>query len=144
MTKAQLPFALLDVMIPADSGLGSTAPSEMLDLVDCYTDLTNSQEEMTLDPGLGSLTLVSPRRSLSEITANGTSKLPTATPPQRSATDHMTSKPATVSDVPSSDETIVHLYDSVLPHNLVSMVSSSTNASSSNTSIAVHVAGSDE
>lgn len=124
MTKAQL--------LDADSGLGSTAPSEMLDPIDRETDFNNSQED--LDPGLGAA--VSPKRSLSEM-ANGGSKLPVATLPQRSATDHMVPKPTDVLDVPSSDKTIVQLYDSVLPHNLVTMTSSSTNGSSSGTSIAV-------
>lgn len=121
MTKAQL--------LDADSGLGSTAPSEMLDPIDRETDFNNSQED--LDPGLGAA--VSPKRSLSEM-ANGGSKLPVAALPQRSATDHMVPKAL---DVPSSDKTIVQLYDSVLPHNLVTMTSSSTNGSSSGTSIAV-------
>ena len=128
MTKAQQQsFSMFDTMIPADSGLGSTAPSEMLDSADYEATLTSSQEEMTLDPGLGST--VSPKRSFSEV-ASGAPKHPAAILPQRSATD----QPAAVA---ASDDALVRLYDSVLPHNLVSMTSSSTNGTASATSIVV-------
>lgn len=51
-----------------DSGVGSTAPSEMLDIPDHDTEFTISQEDgiLNLDPGLGTMT-TSPKRSLSEI-----------------------------------------------------------------------------
>lgn len=133
-----LPMELM--MLPADSGLGSTAPSEMLDLVDRDIDFSNSQEEMNLDPGLGSA--VSPKRSLSEVPNGGIPSITIATLPQRSATDHMIPESTTnaVPNEPSSaavsDKTLMQLYDSVQPPNLVSMASSSTNASSSGTSIA--------
>jgi hypothetical protein len=116
---------MLDVMIPADSGLGSTAPSEMLDPAD-HAALTNSQEEAILDPGLGPT--VTPNRSLS-VTVSEASNHPF---PQRSTTD-----PTTACSDAVSNEALVQLYDKVLPHKLVSMTSSSTNASASATSIAV-------
>lgn len=132
MTKSQPTFSMFDTMIPVDSGLGSTAPSEMLDSADYDATLTSSQEEMTLDPGLGST--VSPKRSFSEV-ASGASKQPAATLPQRSATDQPA--PATVASSEVSDDPLIRLYDSVLPHNLVSMASSSTNGTASANSIAV-------
>ena len=42
-----------------DSGLGSSAPSEILDVADRYMEFTSSQEEaasLNLDPGLGAPT----------------------------------------------------------------------------------------
>ena len=119
MTKNQESLSLLELTV--DSGLGSTAPSEMLDPVDRDADFSNSQEEMNLDPGLGTNTTISPKRSHPDV----------ALPPQRSATDHMIpSKKEEPMREAVSDHALVQDSDNILPHNLVSMASSSTTGAS--------------
>lgn len=112
-----------------DSGVGSTAPSELMDPVDRDTDFVNSQEEANLDPGLGSG--ISPRNSHSEMRNGGGVAYPKLhhALPQRSATDSTPSKRSDIHVLASAS-------DHILPHNLISMVSSST-ANASSSSIAV-------
>ena len=53
-----------------DSGLGSSAPSEILDVADRYMEFTSSQEDATLqnlDPGLDMTTPNSFKTSYSEV-----------------------------------------------------------------------------
>lgn len=72
----------------ADSGVGSTAPSEMLDITDRDTEFINSQEDGTLnlDPGLGAVMPTSPKRSLSEVISPTIPDSDVSSPPQRSTT----------------------------------------------------------
>ena len=102
-----------------DSGVGSTAPSEFMDTIDPDIEFTNSQEEMNLDPGLGSNNL-SPKASQVE----------TSLLPQCSASDTtLTEKDSLPKDLTSiSDQTLDHGGDPVSP-DLITMTSSSTGAS---------------
>lgn len=136
MTKNQEAMSLLELM-PVDSGLGSTAPSEMLDPVNRDADFSNSQEEVNLDPGLGTNATISPKRSHSDVENVGVA--PPTLPPQRSATDHMIPSSSSSKEPRDtvSDHALVQDCDNILPHNLVTMASSSTGASASGTSIAV-------
>ncbi len=121
--------------IPADSGLGSTAPSEIVDPE--ANELTSSQEEsLTLDAGLGSY-----RKS--EIKNGGVAiplkTTPTTAMPLRSAT--VESSPKTTHDVTSMGEGLSSLSEGSLlrannhvlppPHNLVTMVSASSGSGAS-------------
>lgn len=109
--------------------MGSTAPSELMDPIDRDTDFTNSQEEMNLDPGLGSV--VSPKRSHSDMGNGGVAyHKPLPTTAENPASEDLRS----VSDV-----ALLRVHDAILPNklpNLVSMASSSSN-SASGTSISL-------
>lgn len=75
MTKSN--SALLELEMAADSGVVSTTPSEMNDFTgDRDADFALSSQED--DPGLGAST-VSPKRSHSDVPANGYSKLLSST-----------------------------------------------------------------
>ena len=145
MTKVELTPASLSKLETGDSGVGSsTAPSELMDVID-RDDFTNSQEEMNLDPGLGSSTsMTSPKRSHSEVITNGVSKLTDL--PQRSSTDTITAEDDSRTDRLSSvsQELLAPRQgsDGDIPHVLVSMVSNSTGVSEN--SVTVGVGGSEE
>lgn len=127
------------MMMPADSGLGSTAPSEIVDSE--ANEFTSSQEDtLTSDPSFGG-----PKKTYAEyrngVVAMPVKTTPIAALPQRSATaDSITTTRHASNDLSSmSDKSLVSTAaNHVLPppRNLVSMVSASTAASGSGASIA--------
>ena len=122
--------------LPADSGLGSTAPSEIVD-----SEFTNSQEELDVD--LGSL------KSKSEFRNGGVpvplKTTPTAVPHRSATADGSKTTAAKGDELSSKSEgSLNHVLTPVAvpPPILVTMASASTATSGSGTSIAVE--GADE
>ena len=138
MSFMELPPA----MVPADSGLGSTAPSEIVDPE--ASELTSSQEEALIygpsHPPVG------PYKK-SEL-RNGSATFPHKTAPilaampQRSATVDSPAHNALQHGFKGEELTNNHILPS--PRNLVSMVSASTATSGSGTSIAAVEGGNEE
>ena len=142
MSFVELPPA----MIPVDSGLGSTAPSEIVDPE--ANELTNSQEEALIYPSMTSYKKSEFRNGSATFPHKTTPIL--ATLPQRSAT--VDSPAHTIHQRDSKGEELASMSEGSLvnnhilspPHNLVSMVSASTATSGSGTSITAVEGGSEE
>ena len=69
MIKQGIPTSLYLELETADSGVGSTAPSEVLDITDHDIEFANGQEDGTsnLDPELSETTPISPKTSLTDV-----------------------------------------------------------------------------
>ncbi len=74
----RLSWELLELV--RDSGLGSSAPSEILDVADRYMEFTGSQEELSqsLDPGLGAITPTSVKAMCHEDASSSVEDVPIA------------------------------------------------------------------